>query len=71
MLKQILYSAVLIGIFSIVSFGQRDNDRRNTPPKEKPPEVRPKEKDRPRESPPPKDSNPERGNRPKKPDTVE
>jgi hypothetical protein len=66
MLKNILFTIIILGASAFVTLAQ-SNDNRNKPPKKDPPVVSPKEKEKPKEN-PPKGNNPEKGNKPKKPD---
>ena len=43
-LKQILFTLLIVGTFSFGAFAQKSDDRRNPPPKDPPPKVDPQPK---------------------------
>ncbi len=64
MLKNLLFTLILIAGFSLATFAQKGDDKK--PPKGDPPKVSPTEKNPPKNPPP---SNGGKGDKPKKPQT--
>lgn len=56
-LKQILFTLLIVGTFSLGALAQKTDDKKNPPPKDPPPKVvpRPKNDEKPKNPPPDKD----------------
>ncbi len=65
MLKNLLFTIILLIGCSFVAFGQKNDDKKNPPPKENQPKIKIVPKGTPT---PPPNNNPTQGDKPKKPE---